>query len=113
MNPNTIEFPRFWVETACKQMDTMKLPDGPAGDWMFLFREQLKDALNRSVEKTAEVIEASAHEVYDLMETIFPKLQELNPLHNDLHMKAFMQLQEYAENILKAGYRKYDENKLS
>lgn len=42
----TISFPRWWVEQIRDGLFAMgNLPSGPLGDWAFLFREQLSDAL--------------------------------------------------------------------
>jgi hypothetical protein len=43
-----VSFPRHWIEQIRDGLFAMeKLPSGPLGDWAFLFREQLNDALAR------------------------------------------------------------------
>lgn len=47
-----IEFPRWWIQSIRDDLFRMeKLPSGPLGDWAFLFREQLNDALNENKPK--------------------------------------------------------------
>ncbi len=42
-----VVFPRWWVERIRDGLVAMgKLPTGPLGDWAFIFREQLTDALS-------------------------------------------------------------------
>jgi hypothetical protein len=44
-----ISFPRWWVQRICDDLHAVKnLPRGSVGDWVFLFREQLKDKLART-----------------------------------------------------------------
>jgi hypothetical protein len=44
--PPQVVFPRWWIELIRDQLVSMgKLPTGPLGDWAFLFREILSDAL--------------------------------------------------------------------
>ncbi|WP_439392575.1 hypothetical protein ACRQ5Q_24445 [Bradyrhizobium sp. PMVTL-01] len=44
---DTVAFPRWWVQQARDRLFAMgKLPSGPLGDWAFLFREMLNDALS-------------------------------------------------------------------
>ncbi len=43
-----VTFQRWWIEHIRDGLVAMgKLPSGPLGDWAFLFREQLTDALNK------------------------------------------------------------------
>lgn len=47
---DVVKFPRWWVQKARDQLFAMdKLPSGPLGDWAFLFREMLNDALTKAV----------------------------------------------------------------
>lgn len=52
------------------------------------------------------VNEFSVVDTYELMELMFPKLNELRPLENSHDMEDFQYYQAAAERILKAGYRK-------
>ncbi|HMH95867.1 MAG TPA: hypothetical protein VK577_04720 [Bradyrhizobium sp.] len=48
LTPEMIELPRWWIERACEQLFSFKaLPSGQLGDWAFLFREMLKDILDK------------------------------------------------------------------
>lgn len=44
--------------------------------------------------------------VYELMELIFPRLIELRPLENEHDLDDFNSIQESAERIWEAGYRR-------
>jgi hypothetical protein len=45
----TVSFPRWWVQKCHDQLKNMgQLPAGPLGDWAFLFRDILSDALAKS-----------------------------------------------------------------
>jgi len=48
-NEDRISFPRWWIKLICDGLFAIdQLPSGELGDWAFIFREQLKDALTRA-----------------------------------------------------------------
>jgi len=57
-----ITFPRWWVQKCHDQLKNMgQFPSGPLGDWAFLFRDILSDALAKSgVAPTSPETETSA-----------------------------------------------------
>lgn len=59
MNDERVSFPRWWITRARDQLMAMDMPSGPLGDWVFLFREQLNDALNRPDDTTVAATPAS------------------------------------------------------
>ena len=54
--PDRISFPRGWLEGVSAQMHAMELPSGKLGDWLFLFRAIIKDALDEPVTSVVELI---------------------------------------------------------
>jgi hypothetical protein len=42
-----VAFPRWWLEQIRDQLFALQLPSGHVGDWLFLFREQVADKLNK------------------------------------------------------------------
>lgn len=100
MNDERVSFPRWWITRARDQLMAMDMPSGPLGDWVFLFREQLNDALNRPDDTTVAAIPASEADLLKASQPLFEAITRFTRCLADLNWRPSRAHLEGARNTM-------------